>query len=334
VPLPKRGRALDAAVRGAELTSSLLAFARRQPLRPERTDVNSLVGRTVNLLKRTLGEDIVVSFSPGADLWPIVADPAQLEAALTNLATNARDAMPRGGRLMVATSNRHLDADYAATHFEVQAGDYAMIEVSDTGTGIPPEALTRIFEPFFTTKEEGKGTGLGLSMVFGFMKQSGGHINVYSEERAGTTFRLYLPRAGGDAVTKIRQPTSASIVGGNETLLVVEDNAAMRRIVVRQLKQFGYAVMEAESAQAALDLLATEKIDLLFTDVVMPGDVNGIELARTALARLPALKVILTSGFPEIKLNGTEQSMMGMRLLSKPYRKEDIAKAVREVLDS
>ncbi|HXP29741.1 MAG TPA: MASE4 domain-containing protein, partial [Stellaceae bacterium] len=185
------GEALDAAIRGADLTRRLLAFARRQPLQPQRIALDELIAGNAKLLRRTLGEHIEISLEAAADLWPVIADPAQLEASLTNLATNARDAMPKGGRLMIATANRRLDADYAAAHAEVTPGDYAMIEVSDTGSGMTKEVLSRIFEPFYTTKERDKGTGLGLSMVFGFMKQSGGHINVYSEVGVGTTFRLY-----------------------------------------------------------------------------------------------------------------------------------------------
>ena len=188
------GEALDAALRGADLTRRLLAFARRQPLRPVRIDINELVSDTVRLLRRLLGEDIEISLELAEKIWPVTIDPAQLEASLANLATNARDAMPKGGRLIITTANRHLDADYVAVHADAAEGDFVMIEVSDTGTGMSEEIISHIFEPFFTTKEAGKGTGLGLSMVFGFLRQSGGHVNVYSEPGAGTTFRLYLPR--------------------------------------------------------------------------------------------------------------------------------------------
>jgi CheY-like chemotaxis protein len=324
--------ALQAALRGADLTRRLLAFARRQPLQPQSIDVNELVAGTTKLLRRTLGEAIEITLELGDDLWSIIADPAQLEASLANLATNARDAMPRGGRLMIATSNRHLDADYAAEHPEVTAGDYVLIEMSDTGTGMPPDVMRRIFEPFYTTKERDKGTGLGLSMVFGFLKQSGGHINVYSEEGVGTTFRLYLPRAAAAAPGRERAP-SALARGGGEVVLAVEDNASLRRVVVRQLKELGYSVLEAETAISALALLEREKVDLLFTDIVMPGDCDGFELARTALTRWPGIKVVLTSGFPEAKLNGRLGGTPDARLLSKPYRKEDLARVLREVLD-
>jgi PAS domain S-box-containing protein len=326
------GEALTAAVSGAELTRRLLAFARHQPLLPERIEINAVVEGMAKLFKRTLGEDIEVSLALDSQVWPVVADPAQLEASLANLATNARDAMPNGGRLTITTRNSHLDADYAASHPEVTAGDYAVIEISDDGVGIPPELIGRIFEPFFTTKHRANGTGLGLSMVFGFMKQSAGHINVYSEPGRGTTVRLYLPRADTGVVAEARPPPAPPALGGGETVLVVEDNAAMRRVAVRQLNGLGYRVLEAGTAAAALALFATEAIDLLFTDVVMPGGMTGFELARAASALAPALKVLVTSGFPEMKLDG--QAGGGMRLLSKPYRKDELARALRETLDA
>jgi PAS domain S-box-containing protein len=326
--------ALEAALRGADLTRRLLAFARRQPLKPEQIDVNALVDGIVRLLNRVLGEDVEIRFVPGEKLHPVVADPAQLEAALTNLATNARDAMPHGGRLILATANRFLDSDYAAEHPEVAPGDYAMIEVSDTGTGIPAEVIGRIFEPFFTTKEQGKGTGLGLSMIFGFVKQSEGHIAVYSEMGVGTTFRLYLRAAVTDSAARAARPEAALLRGGSETVLVVEDNAAMRRITLRQLTEFGYRAIEAETALIALDMLEHETIDLLFTDVVMPGGLNGIELARAAAEQWPSLKILLTSGFPDTKLSDSKNAAPEFRLLSKPYRKDELARILREVMET
>jgi PAS domain S-box-containing protein len=326
--------ALDAALRGADLTRRLLAFARRQPLQPERIDINELVGNIVGLLHRTLGEQIPISLELGENLWPVVIDAAQLESALVNLATNARDAMPRGGRLMICTGNRQLDAEYTAAHPELIAGDFVMLEVSDTGTGIPPEILKQIFEPFFTTKEQGKGTGLGLSMVFGFVKQSGGHINVYSEVHSGTTFRLYLPRnmRDGEVASSAKQEHRAT--GGDETVLIVDDNEGIRRVVKRQLTELGYRIVEASTASEALDLLASEDIALLFTDIVMPGGMDGIELAREGMAKWPGLKVVLTSGFSEARVHGINEGVSGLRLLSKPYRRYDLARTVREILDS
>jgi PAS domain S-box-containing protein len=325
--------ALDAALRGADLTRRLLAFARRQPLQPARTDVNALIAGIIKLLERTLGEEIQITLDLNPDTWPVVVDPAQLESALTNLATNARDAMPGGGQLIIVTENRSLDADYASQHAELQPGDYTMIEVSDTGTGMSAEVASRIFEPFYTTKEPGKGTGLGLSMVFGFIKQSGGHINVYSEIGIGTTFRLFLPRANIGAEAGGAIGPAAPVRGNGETVLAVEDNASLRRVVVRQLTELGYRVIEAEEAQMALRLLEREPVDLLFTDIVMPGGTSGYELARTALSRWPAIKIVLTSGFPENKIND-DPNAPSLRLLSKPYRRDDLGRTIRDVLDS
>ena len=325
--------ATDAALSGAELTRRLLAFARRQPLQPELIAPNELINGIVRLLRRTLGEQIEITLDLADDLWPIVVDPAQLEASLTNLATNARDAMPNGGRLTITTARRQLDAEYAASHVDVTAGDYVAIEVTDSGTGMPPEIVERIFEPFYTTKEPGKGTGLGLSMVFGFLKQSGGHVAVYSEAGRGTTFRLYLPRAEGDAPEVSEQPASIDAQGAGERVLAVEDNPGLRRIVMRQLRQLGYRPIEADGATAALDLLASQQIDLLFTDVVMPGPIDGIALARQAIDRWPTIKVVLTSGFPGTQLDDQlAPAGTSVRLLSKPYRAQDLAVVLREAL--
>jgi PAS domain S-box-containing protein len=327
------GEALEAAWRGADLTRSLLAFARRQPLRPARIDINELVSNTVRLLQRLLGEDIDVSLNLAERVWPVMADPAQLEASLANLATNARDAMPKGGRLIITTANGHLDAEYAAAHTDVTPGDFAMIEISDTGSGMSAEIANQIFEPFFTTKEPGKGTGLGLSMVFGFMRQSGGHINVYSEPGAGTTFRLYLPRAAAEAAERDVADAAPAARGTGETVLVVEDNLAMRRVVLRQLRELGYRVLECDHAAAALELLEREPVDLLLTDIVMPGGLDGVELARLARERWPALKVVLTSGFPQARVNGNHDVLGNLPLLSKPYSKDELAGVLRAALD-
>jgi PAS domain S-box-containing protein len=330
-----RKDALESALRGSDLTRRLLAFARRQPLRPRVVDVNALVSEITALLKRTLGENIEFHMNLADELWPIRADAAQLEAAMLNLATNARDAMPRGGKLIIRTANTPLDDAYVAQHAELAAGDYVLIEVCDTGIGMSAEIAARIFEPFFTTKEAGKGTGLGLSMVFGFIKQSGGHINVYSEESKGTCFRLYLPRTGAaesDVTTPVAAVAPAG--GGRETVLVVEDNEGMRRVVVRQLVELGYRVVEADHAAAALSALRHSKVDLLFTDVVMPGGIDGSELAREACALVPGLKVLFTSGFPEARTSSGGWLSPDVPLLSKPYRKDELARAVRQVLDS
>ena len=326
--------ALDAAFRGADLTRRLLAFARQQPLRPQHVDVNELVSGITRLLRRTIGEDVEISLDLAPELWPVVVDPAQLEASLTNLATNARDAMADGGRLMIVTGNRTLDADYAAQHAEVAPGGYVMLEVSDTGSGMTPEVMHRIFEPFFTTKCRDKGTGLGLSMVFGFIKQSGGHIGVYSEPGIGTTFRLFLPRMTEDVPAVEESGATPLLHGRGESVLVVEDNAALRRVVTRQLGELGYRVLAAENAAAGLELLDRQSIDLLLTDIVMPGGINGRELARRARQRWPGIKIVFTSGFSEARLNGDAGPLAACTpLLSKPYRKEDLASAAREALD-
>ncbi|HVY15693.1 MAG TPA: ATP-binding protein [Rhodopila sp.] len=324
--------ALDAALHGADLTRGLLAFARQQPLQPREIDVNALLRETTLLLRRLIGESIEVSLNLGTGIWPVIADPAQLEASLANLATNARDAMPNGGRLIIGTRNQHLDADYASVRQEVVPGDYALIEVSDTGTGIPPDAMSRIFDPFFTTKEPGKGTGLGLSMVFGFIKQSAGHIAVYSEVGAGTTFRLYLPRATGEDGPQEADGLAETVAADTgETILVVEDNPAVRRVVLRQLRQLGYRVLECDRPAAALEMLSEQPVDLMFTDIVMPGGMDGFALARMAHERLPSLKIVLTSGFPQAHVDG--DALGRFRLLSKPYGRVELAAALREVLE-
>jgi PAS domain S-box-containing protein len=323
--------ALSAALRGAELTRRLLAFARRQPLQPKSVDVNALVEDITKLIDRTVGGNILIDTRLGDDVWPVIADPIQLEACLVNLATNARDAMPKGGALTLSTANSHLDEDYAGLHPGLEPGNYTLIEVTDTGTGISKEVIDKIFEPFFTTKKEGKGTGLGLSMVFGFMKQSGGHINVYSEVGVGTTFRLYLPRAQTEAAA-VKPVDAAGSAGGPETVLAVEDNTSLRNLVVRQLTKLGYKCLEAADGPSAIKVLEKEHVDLLFSDVVMPGGMTGYELGREARTRWPQIKVLLTSGFPEEKLNGNGGPPWNMRLLIKPYRKDDLARTLREVL--
>ncbi len=326
--------ALESALRGADLTRRLLAFARRQPLQPERADINELIGGIVKLLARTLGENISIDLALAPDVWPVLIDRGQFEAVIANLATNARDAMPRGGSLLIDTRNARLDEAYATAHSEVAAGDYVVVEVSDSGCGMSPEVLTRIFEPFFTTKDQGKGTGLGLSMVFGFMKQSGGHITVYSEPGKGTTFRLYLPQIKA-TTSAPEQPLDKAVTrGGSETILVVEDNPGLRRIVLRQLSEAGYHVLEASDAEAALEIIKSDTpIHLLLTDVVMPGDMDGRDLLRAAVARRPLLRTLLTSGFPDARAGGSAPQAPSTRLLSKPYRKEELRRAVREILD-
>jgi CheY-like chemotaxis protein len=262
-----------------------------------------------------------------------MVDVAQLEAAIANLATNARDAMPDGGQLTIVTRNTRLDEDYAQRYDEVAPGDYVLIEVTDTGGGMAPEVLQHIFEPFFTTKEPGHGTGLGLSMVFGFMKQSGGHISAYSEVGHGTTFRLYLPPVP-DAVAATEPMAQAPPEPGqNEMILAVEDSAGLRQILVRQLTSAGYRVLEAGDARVALETIESgADIDLLLTDIVMPGGMNGHELARLAMLRRPDLKTLLTTGFSDVT-NGNGSSG-APHILRKPYRKDELLRYVREALES
>jgi signal transduction histidine kinase/ActR/RegA family two-component response regulator len=324
--------ALAAAFSGADLTRRLLAFARRQPLRPERIDANQRVGEIAKLLRRTLGERVEIMLNFDASIRAVSADPAQLETAIANLANNARDAMPDGGTLTITTGQRFLDEDYAREHSEVTPGGYVMIEVSDTGTGMSPEVAERIFEPFFTTKEPGKGTGLGLSMVFGFIKQSGGHINVYSEVGRGTTFRLYLRPDEASAEAAIDPGGNIETLRGNgERILVVEDNIKLRAVLMKQLVELGYQVSAAGTAAEALALIDVgAAIDLLLTDIVMPGKLDGCALAQEFVARRPSGKVVLTSGFPSSRLGEIEGLDAHLRLLDKPYRKQDLARVLRE----
>ncbi len=331
--------ALDAGLRGAELNKRLLAFARRQTLSPEIVDVNATLTAMTELLKRSLGERIEIHLECAPGAWPVRVDPTQLETAIVNLAVNARDAMPKGGILTLETRNVALDADYAARHAETSPGDYVMLAVTDTGAGMAPEILRRVFEPFFTTKPVGKGTGLGLSMVYGFLKQSGGHVNVYSEPGKGTTVRLYIPRApSGELLSKASAPSESDAQGMDKLLLVVEDNPDMRQVAVRQLKEIGYRVVEAENADRARALLDEGlKPDLMFVDVVMPGATDGIAFAEEVASRLPGVPILLTSGFTEratVEARRREGRALPFALLGKPYRKADLARAIRAALDN
>ncbi len=324
--------ATEAALRGADLTRNMLAFARRQPLQPVELAVNAVIGDVTRMLARILGEDVTITLDLSPAVWLVIADRGMLEACIVNLASNARDAMPRGGTLRIATANRSIDADANAAGAQqtVRPGEYVMIEVADSGVGMSPEVVSRVFEPFFTTKAPAQHSGLGLSMVFGFISQSGGHITVDSETGSGTTLRLFLPRAAAAAAVMPREPAQVQALDGNgETVLVVEDNTALRRVAVRQLTRLGYAVIEADSAEAALGQLATTRVSVLFTDVVMPGGMNGFELAQRARVAQPDIKVLLTSGFPE---QLADPATIGARLLNKPYRAEDLARAMRATL--
>jgi two-component system cell cycle sensor histidine kinase/response regulator CckA len=327
--------ALKASLGGATLIRQLLAFSRRQALSPKAFDLGTLVVSTRELLSRTLGEHIQVEMKLAPDLWPAMADSTQVESAIANLAINARDAMPNGGRLTLETANKHLDARYADTNPDAQPGDYVMLAVSDTGTGIQPDVLNRVFEPFFTTKEQGKGSGLGLSMVYGFARQSRGHVKIYSEVGHGTTVRLYLPRAGEEKApaAPVSAPAASDPDRIDAAILVVEDNIDVRRIVCRLLRDFGCTVLEAGSGQAALDILQSDQeIDLMFSDVVMPGGMSGTELVQTARRLRPGIKTLLTTGFAEASLRNQVQFADAGEIITKPYRRQDLARKLRSVL--
>jgi len=323
----------EAADRGAELTSRLLAFARKQPLQPANTNCNESVTEVGKLLRPTMGENIDIEWKLADDAWPAIVDPGQLVTAIINLAVNARDAMPDGGKLTLETANVTLDEEYAGQHSEVAAGRYVMIAVSDTGPGIPPAIREKVFEPFFTTKGVGKGTGLGLSMVYGFVKQSGGHIKLYSEQEQGTTFKIYLPR-GDQKEDPAKSPlASTGASEGSETILVVEDDPIVRGAVTTQLTSLGYNVIIATNAAEALALIDNcVAFDLLFTDLVMPGTMNGDQLAKEAAKRRSPLKVLFTSGYTESSVIHHGRLDPGVLLLAKPYRKADLARMVREAL--
>jgi PAS domain S-box-containing protein len=325
----------DAAERGAQLTRHLLAFARKQPLQPREVDINALVLESAKLLRPTLGEQIEIQSELAGETWPAMVDPSQLTTAIINLSLNARDAMPDGGKLTLETRNVYLDETYAGMHSEVAAGNYVMIAVSDTGTGIAPENLEKVLEPFFTTKEIGKGTGLGLSMVFGFVKQSGGHLKIYSEVHHGTSVKIYLPRSTGLENTPVEAAIGSTIEGGRETVLVVEDDAMVRQYVLTQVRSLGYVTLDAANATEALAIIdGNPGIDLLFTDVIMPGVMNGRQLADEALQRRPGLKTLFTSGYTENAIMHHGRLDPGVHLLAKPYRKPELARMLRVALAS
>ncbi|MCP3474795.1 PAS domain S-box protein [Bradyrhizobium sp. CCGUVB1N3] len=322
----------EAAARGAELTQHLLAFARKQPLQPREIDVNSLIVDTAKLLRPTLGEQIQIESVFETESCVAIVDPNQLTTALLNLALNARDAMPNGGKLILETGAAYLDEAYANIN-DIRPGHYVLIAVSDTGAGIPAKLLDRVFDPFFTSKGPGKGTGLGLSMVYGFIKQSAGHVRIYSEEGHGTTIKMYLP-PGMTATASGEGVTPAAIEGGDETILVVEDDRLVRDYVLAQLHSLGYATLEAANAAEALAIVAAGKpFDLLFTDVIMPGKMNGRQLADEILKTRPDLKVVYTSGYTENAIIHHGRLDSGVRLLAKPYRKSDLARILRKALE-
>jgi nitrogen-specific signal transduction histidine kinase/CheY-like chemotaxis protein len=326
--------ALRAAERGAALVRQMLAFSRRQTLISEMLDLNHVAAGMEQMLRRTLGEDVEIEMRLATPLWPALADRAQVESALLNLAINARDAMPGGGKLTIETDNAHLDQDYAVHNAEVAPGDYVALAVTDTGTGMTPEVLGHAFEPFFTTKEVGKGTGLGLSMIYGFAKQSQGHVKIYSEVGHGTTVRLYLPRKTAAADATAPATVDRAHMQGRESILVVEDDADVRAFVVGQLGDLGYRVIEAADGPQAQRILESDQpIDLLFTDVIMPGGMTGRQLADAARARRPGLKAVFTSGYTENSIVHQGKLDSGVSFLSKPFRRQELALKIRETLD-
>ncbi|MBY5369147.1 PAS domain S-box protein [Rhizobium leguminosarum] len=328
--------AQDAAADGAKLTGQLLAFGRRQPLNPKHADLGQLVTGFSDLLRRTLGEDIKLSTTiAGSDL-NVVVDSSQLQNAILNIALNARDAMPKGGSLTTEISRVHLDSDYAKMYPEVRSGNFVLISVTDTGVGMTDEVTKHAIEPFFTTKEVGSGTGLGLSMVYGFVKQSGGHFQIYSEVGRGTTIRIYLPALTG---SKLQKPVSEDgkqanpLQRGSESILVVEDDPRVRRVAVARLADMGYVVLEAENGREALGILRDhQEIALLFTDIVMPGGMTGDEVAREARLLRPDVAVLFTSGYSEPAL-ATTDVISGARWLRKPYTARELASMIRELFD-
>jgi PAS domain S-box-containing protein len=326
--------AMAGVTRGSKLAAQLLAFGRRQPLAPKVVNIGRFVRDMDELLRRALGEAIEVETVIAGGLWNTLIDPSNVENALLNLAINARDAMDGQGKLTIEAGNALLDDSYAKTHGDLRPGQYVMLAVTDTGSGIPADIIDKVFDPFFTTKPEGRGTGLGLSMVYGFVKQSGGHIKIYSEPGEGTTVKIYLPRStqSEDRIVAIEEE---AVRGGDETILVAEDDEAVRETVVGMLAELGYRVLKARDAESALSIIESGiAIDLLFTDVVMPGSLRSPQLARKAVERQPGIAVLFTSGYTENAIVHGGRLDEGVELLSKPYTREQLARRVRQVLGS
>ena len=323
--------ALDGVRRAAKLSNQLLSFSRRQPLQPKTVNLGRFVWGMEDMLRHSLGEAIEIEMKGGHGLWNSLVDPTQVENALLNLAINARDAMNGSGRLTIEACNALLDEAYVLQHPDVQAGQYVMLSVTDTGSGMSAEVLDKVFEPFFSTKPEGKGSGLGLSMVYGFAKQSGGHIHIYSTPGQGTTVKLYLPRSLEDEAAAA--PALPQALGGSETILVAEDNEGVRATVVELLQQLGYRVLQASDAASALALLqGGTRVDLLFTDVVMPGPLRSPELARRARELWPEIAVLFTSGYAQDAIVHSGRLDPGLDLLGKPYTQDALARKLRHVL--
>jgi signal transduction histidine kinase len=325
--------ALKATHRAAALTHRLLAFARQQPLSPEAIDANKMIGAMSDLLRSTLGEQIRIETVTAAGLWTSQADLHQLESAVLNIAINARDAMPEGGKLTIETANAYLDEAYCREHGDVEPGQYVLVAVTDTGAGMKTEIAARAFDPFFTTKPVGAGTGLGLSQVYGFVKQSRGHIKIYSEVGAGTTVKIYLPRRIGE-IAEVRKALALETPGGSagERILVVEDDPSMRRMAVEAIRELGYTVFESDSAAGALVLLANQRITLLLTDIVMP-EVNGKKLADEATARQPDLKVLFMTGYTRNAVVHGGVLDAGVQVLGKPFTVQQLAAKLRTALE-
>lgn len=324
---------LQAGYRGAELTRSLLAFARKQPLDPQAVDIKELIQQLWPLLERALGAEISIQFLTKDNLQQVMVDRGQFENALLNLALNAKDAMPAGGRIVIEAHNTHLPDKYAENH-QIDAGEYVVLAISDSGCGIPADKIHRVFEPFYTTKPKDKGTGLGLAMVYGFIKQSNGHVNIYSEPDQGTTIRLYLPIANNnDSPASKLEPKIKDLHSGHEHILVVEDDTLVRDYVVSQLSDLGYQIISAADGKQAMEILQSEQIiDLLLTDVVLPEGLNGRQIAEQAIKLRPTLRVLYTSGYTENSIVHHGRLDAGVLLLSKPYSREELANKVRLAL--
>jgi CheY-like chemotaxis protein len=323
----------DAALRGATLTSRLLSFARKQPLNPQSLSLNTALRDLDSLLRRALGEAVNIEIVWAGGLWKTRLDQGQLENALLNLAVNARDAMPDGGRLTIETANTRLDAEYAAQHSEVTPGQYVMVAVSDTGTGMTPDVIREAFTPFFTTKGVGQGSGLGLSMVFGFVKQSGGHVKIYSELDQGTTVKMYFPRDLTDVTTgqDERLVPASRPKGVHGHVLLVEDDPAMLRYAERTLILLGYTVDTALTGDAAAELLRSRAHDIMLTDVVLPGRLNGPRLANLAQELQPGIKVLFMSGYTENAIVHNGQLDPGVDLISKPFTRDQLARRLHQL---
>jgi PAS domain S-box-containing protein len=330
--LRRLNNALHGADRASQLTRQLLAFARRQPLDPQVVNISRMIGEMADLMRRTLGEAIEVETVIGAGLWNTLVDPAQVESAILNLAINARDAMPTGGRLTIEISNAALDDAYVRDLEDVSPGQYVLIAVSDTGQGMSNETRARVFEPFFSTKPEGKGTGLGLSMVYGFVRQSNGHVQIYSELGQGTTVKIYLPRAH-QAEAVEQRPAMAAAPGAGQMILVVEDDPGVRAAAVATLEGLGYRCREAGDAQSAVDAVkAVPDVDLIFSDVVMPGPLKTRDFAAEVARLAPNLPILFTSGYTDNAVVHHGRLDPGVALLSKPYAREDLARKIAQML--